>query len=262
VIEIRSCHGLAELEACVRLQIETWGYDAADVVPRKMFLVAQKVGGQVVGAFDTGIAPSDEGEDAHRLVGFAFALAGVKSAPGQAAQAYLHSHMLAVRPAYRNQGLGVRLKTEQRREALERGIRRMEWTFDPLEIKNAYLNIVKLGAVVRQYKSNFYGYVSSHLQAGLPTDRLVAEWAMDGVRAETALAGKTQPEFVVEERITVPASIYAWKAAEADRPKAGAVQTENRARFQQAFAQGLTVLGFERDAESNGTYLLGRCFSD
>ena len=61
--------------------------------------------------------------------------------------------MLAVKEAYRNRGLGTQLKLEQRREALARGIRHMEWTFDPLEIKNAFLNIHKLGAIVRSYWS-------------------------------------------------------------------------------------------------------------
>ncbi len=76
-------------------------------------------------------------------------------------------------------GLGAQLKLEQRREALSRGIRLMEWTFDPLEIKNAHLNIHKLGAIVRCYHVNFYGVSSSRLQGGLPTDRLVAEWYLD-----------------------------------------------------------------------------------
>ncbi|WP_420236327.1 GNAT family N-acetyltransferase [Telmatobacter bradus] len=258
MIEIRSCEGFAELEACVQLQIATWGYDASDVVPRKAFLVVQKSGGQVLGAFDREIAASAEGGDAHRLVGFAFALAGVKSVPGAAPMAYLHSHMLAVRPEYRNQGLGARLKQAQRVEALGRGIRHMEWTFDPLEIKNAYLNICKLGAIVRRYKPNFYGSSTSHLQAGLPTDRLVAEWAMDSERVEAALVGQPLPAFGVVERITVPAAIYVWKAAEAERSKALAVQTENRMRFEQAFGRGLAVLGFEREAAGNGSYLLGQ----
>jgi predicted GNAT superfamily acetyltransferase len=258
MIEIRSCEGFAELEACVQLQIETWGYDASDVVPRKAFLVIQKSGGQVIGAFDREIAASAEGGDAHRLVGFAFALAGVKSAPGATPLAYLHSHMLAVRPGYRNQGLGARLKKAQRLEALGRGIHHMEWTFDPLEIKNAYLNICKLGAIVRRYKPDFYGSSTSHLQAGLPTDRLVAEWAMDSARVEAALASQPLPALDVVESIAVPAEIYAWKAAEADRGKALAMQTENRMRFQQALGRGLAVLGFERDVVGNGSYLLGQ----
>ena len=186
VIEIRSCAGFEELEACVQLQIETWGYDASDVIPRKAFKVAQAIGGQVIGAFDTELAG---GKGAERLVGFAFSLPGMKTGDGEP-RAYLHSHMLAVREAYRNQGLGTQLKLEQRREALERGIRYMEWTFDPLEIKNAFLNIHRLGAMVSRYFVDFYGVSSSRLQAGLPTDRLLAEWRLDSPRVQAILENR------------------------------------------------------------------------
>ena len=131
MIVIRNCQGQDEFQACVELQVETWGYDPADVIPRKAFLVWQKVGGQVIGAFDTEIAgsPAEGGPDS--LVGFLAALPGIKSgAPSDGSSSlerksglgqphpYLHSHMLAVREGYRNRGLGMQLKLEQRREAL------------------------------------------------------------------------------------------------------------------------------------------------
>ncbi|MDR3736943.1 MAG: GNAT family N-acetyltransferase [Acidobacteriaceae bacterium] len=256
MIVIRSCKGHDELEACVRMQIDTWGYDPTDVIPRKAFLVMQKVGGQVLGAFDTeqpGAAP--EGE-ARSLVGFAMSLPGMKTGEG-APRAYLHSHMLAVKPEYRNRGLGAQLKLEQRREALGRGIERMEWTFDPLEIKNAYLNIHKLGAVIRRYSVDFYGVSSSRLQGGLPTDRLTAEWYMKSPRVTGILEGRERPSFRIEERIEVPAAIYAWKANDQDRSRAMEVQLRNRQRFQEAFSNGLAVLGFVRDEEGNGVFELG-----
>ncbi len=229
------------------------GLDPTDVIPRKTFLLAQKIGGQVIGAFDTEIA----GGVRESLVGFVFSLPGMKTGTGEP-RAYLHSHMLAVREGYRNRGLGTQLKLEQRREALSRGIRHMEWTFDPLEIKNAYLNIHKLGAIVRGYQVDFYGVSSSRLQGGLPTDRLVAEWDLDSARVEAVLEGRWPNTNSIEERIQVPASIYEWKATEAGRIRARAVQFENRQKFQQAFSQGLAVLGFLRDAEGNGVFELGR----
>lgn len=133
----------------------------------------------------------------------------------------------------------------------------MEWTFDPLEIKNAHLNIHKLGAIVRCYHVNFYGVSSSRLQGGLPTDRLVAEWHLDAPRVKDILEGHPRASFTIQERIQVPASIYAWKASEQDRERAVAVQLENRRKFQHAFAQGLAVLGFVRDEEGNGVFELG-----
>lgn len=260
MIVIRQCEGFDELEACVRLQAETWGYDPTDIVPRKAFLVMQRVGGQVVGAFDPELPGAQSNGDAESMIGFALSLPGVKSGKkylDEQPRAYLHSHMLAVRERYRNRGIGAQMKLEQRREALERGIRHMEWTFDPLEIKNAFLNIHKLGAIVREYREDFYGVSSSRLQGGLPTDRLVAEWHLDSARVKGALAGGQTDVSLIEERITVPGSIYAWKASDRDRDTALAVQLENRQRFQQAFARGLAVLSFERDAEGNGIFGLG-----
>ncbi|MGC9224379.1 MAG: GNAT family N-acetyltransferase [Terracidiphilus sp.] len=255
MIRIRSCADMDEMEACVRLQIETWGYDESDVIPRKTFLLAQKIGGQVIGAFDSGVTDDAAGSDGS-LVGFAMSLPGIKSTP-QGAQPYIHSHMLAVRPSHRNRGLGARLKWEQRKEALARGIRHMEWTFDPLEIKNAFLNIHRLGAIAREYRADFYGVSSSRLQGGLPTDRLLAEWDLDSPRVETILARRSAAACTIEERIVVPASIDKWKAHETTRERARAVQIENQQKFQKAFSLGLAVLGFSRDAEGNGVYELG-----
>jgi predicted GNAT superfamily acetyltransferase len=167
--------------------------------------------------------------------------------------------MLAVRDGYRNQNIGARLKLAQREDALKRGIERIEWTFDPVEIKNAFLNIRKLGAVVRRYEENFYGVSSSRLQGGLQTDRLVAEWWIGSDRVAQAIEGKSRqepPSFPVEIRI--PAAIYAWKDSDAERHLAQEVQAENRHKFQQAFAEGLAVVGFSRDAEGNGIFHLDR----
>jgi predicted GNAT superfamily acetyltransferase len=257
MIVIRSCAGFEEFEACVRLQVETWGYDDSDVIPRKAFLVGQKIGGQVIGAFDTGLEDAQPEGGPESLIGFALSLPGVKA--GDRPQPYLHSHMLAVREAYRNRGLGAQLKLKQRLEALTRNLHLMEWTFDPLEIKNAHLNIHKLGAIVRGYHVNFYGVSSSRLQGGLPTDRLIAEWHLNSARVRAILAGSPRANFAVAERIRVPASIYRWKASdsEVDRERAVALQLENRHRFQHAFGQGLAVLGFVRDEEGNGVFELG-----
>jgi predicted GNAT superfamily acetyltransferase len=262
MIVIRSCQGQAELEACVQLQVETWGYDPTDVIPRKAFLVWQKVGGQVIGAFDTEIAGAGDEGGPESLVGFVLALPGIKfgaeaNAGAAEPRPYLHSHMMAVKEGYRNRGLGVRLKLEQRKDALKRGIRLIEWTFDPLEIKNAFLNIHKLGAVVRSYFEDFYGVSSSRLQAGLPTDRLLAEWRLDSPHVLAILEGGAKNSLVVEEVIQVPATIYEWKASEAERERALAIQMENRQKFLEAFSRGLAVIGFVRDADGNGSFELG-----
>ena len=256
MIQIRVCEGFDEMEACVELQIETWGYDESDAIPRKTFLLAQRIGGQVLGAFDSELSDRPAASPAKTLVGFAMSLPGIKECP-EGPHPYLHSHMLAVRPSHRNRGLGAQLKWEQRREALSRGIRHMEWTFDPLEIKNAFLNIHRLGAISRTYLVDFYGVSSSRLQGGLPTDRLLAEWELDSPSVQASFDGRTIARHVIEERIRVPASIEQWKAKETDRERALTVQFENRQKFQQAFSRGLAVLGFSRDAEGNGVFELG-----
>jgi predicted GNAT superfamily acetyltransferase len=241
-IVIRKCHELGEMRACLELQKEVWNFNDIELVPLRMFVVAEKIGGQVIGAF--------EGAD---LVAFALAIPGAYGG-----QAYLHSHMLAVREAYRNGGLGQRIKLFQRKDALARGFDLIEWTFDPLEIKNAYLNIEKLGAIARRYHVNQYGITSSPLQGGLPSDRLVAEWWLKSTRVESLLQTGNLPALESAATISVPAQIYEWKTSAATRKHAAEVQSTNREKFLKAFREGLSVLGYQRDAARNGTFLLGR----
>ena len=241
--EVRSCRGFEELEACVALQIAIWGYDEMDVIPRRMFTVAQRIGGQVMGAFTV--------DDT--LAGFAMAIPGIRDgAP------YLHSHMLAVQPKFRNTGLGRRLKLAQREDALKRGIRLMEWTFDPLEIKNSFFNIEKLGAITRSYTPNFYGVSSARIQGGRPTDRLHAEWWLDSERVHEALAGRRPARGEVEMRIELPHQVMQWKESAEGAEQAMALQKANQAQFEAAFARGLAVAGFSRDQEGNGWFELSR----
>jgi predicted GNAT superfamily acetyltransferase len=224
------------------LQKEVWNFTDAELVPIRIFVLASKIGGHVIGAFD-----------GKELVSFALAIPGMRNG-----HPFIYSHMLAVRQQYRNGGLGRRMKLFQREDALARGFELMEWTFDPLEIKNAYLNIEKLGAIARRYNVNQYGITSSPLQGGLPTDRLVAEWWMRSKRVEGLLAGGGLPKFEVKSAVDVPAEVYQWKAAEATRPRALEVQSRSRELLVQSFAEGLAVLGYERDGNGNGRFVLGK----
>ena len=234
------------MHACVALQKEVWGFTDIELVPLRLFVVAEKIGGQVMGAF--------EGQD---MVGFAFAVPGFRNR-----HAFLYSHMLAVRKDHRNSGLGRRLKLFQRDDAIARGFELMEWTFDPLEIKNAYLNIEKLGAIARRYNVNQYGITSSPLQGGLPTDRLVAEWWLKSKRVQAVLTNGKRTQSEISTTISVPAQIYDWKASPATRDRALQLQEQNRPRFQEAFARKLSILGYERDAEGNGKFLIGNWDED
>jgi len=240
-IAIRLCHDLEEMRACVALQKEVWTFSDADLIPLRMFVVAEKIGGQIIAAFD-----------GREVVGFGLSIPGYRDG-----RLYLHSHMLAVRLNYRNAGMGRRIKLFQREDAQARGFDLIEWTFDPLEIKNAYLNIEKLGAIARRYNINQYGITSSPLQGGLPTDRLVAEWWLKSKRVESILKGM-KSEFKPLKSVSIPAQIYEWKAAPASRQRAQEVQDRTRDEFLKAFADDLAVLGYERDERGNGKFLLGK----
>ena len=243
---VRRCTQPEDFAACVDLQKEVWQFADIDIVPIRMFSVADKIGGQALGCFD-----------GKKLVGFTLAIPGARGG-----RSYLHSHMLAVRGGYRDHGIGRRLKLAQRDEALKQGFELMEWTFDPLEIKNAYLNIEKLGAIARRYNINQYGMSSSPLQGGLPTDRLVAEWWLKSERVKRLLdEGKKQP-VAREVEIEVPGEIYTWKASERDRRRALEVQQRNRKLFLEAFQKHLTVLAYERNAENDGKFVLGKWDED
>jgi predicted GNAT superfamily acetyltransferase len=239
-VQIRTLTELSEFDLCVEIETAVWGYDPADIIPRRMFLLAQRIGGQVLGAYVGDV-----------MAGFAMALPGYRNG-----HPYLHSHMVGVLPEYRNLGLGRTLKLAQREDALKRGFQLMEWTFDPLEIKNAHLNIARLGAIVRRYKRNFYGPSSSPLQGGLPTDRVYAEWWLDSRRVRGVLAGE-QPKFEVLEQVDVPGKVYEWKASDDHRESARQIQSGNAAALEGAFMRGHSVLGYRRNADGDGSFLLG-----
>ncbi|MGH9480931.1 MAG: GNAT family N-acetyltransferase [Terriglobales bacterium] len=236
---IRVVETLEELEACVELQSQVWGFADRDLIPRRMFVVATKIGGQVLGAFDAG-----------RLAGFTLAIPGIRDG-----RPYWHSHMLAVAPEFRNLRLGRRLKLRQRDEAMALGIELMEWTFDPLEIKNGYFNLAVLGVVARRYYPDLYGPTTSALQAGLPTDRMVAEWWLRSPRVAAIAADGAPAEPAAESEIAVPAEIVAWKAA--GDPRAGELQRRNREALRTAFASGFTAVGYRIGTEG-GAFLLSR----
>jgi predicted GNAT superfamily acetyltransferase len=234
-IEIRHCHSLAEYDECVRLERSTWGEDIA--VPAAIFVVAHHSGGQVLGAFDGG-----------QIIGFTLALAGLRGA-----QRFLHSHMTAVLPTYQNRGVGRRLKLFQRQDALKRAILLVEWTFDPLELKNAHFNLVRLGAVARRYIPDCYGVTKSPAHAGLPTDRLVAEWWLDSERVRNILADNRAPTKGQLERVSVPSGITETKMN--DRTAGLRIQSAVRAQFEQWFNKGYVASGIENRGDSTD-YLL------
>jgi predicted GNAT superfamily acetyltransferase len=238
MIEIRELTQNQEFAEAVKLQKAIWGFDDIDLLPVRLFVTASKIGGHSFGAYDGG-----------RMVGYCIGIPGVK--PG--AKSYLHSHMLGVTKEYRDAGLGRKLKLAQREDAIRQGLDLIEWTFDPLEIKNAFFNIERLGAIVRRFVLNQYGTTSSHLNAGLPTDRCTAEWWLQSERVISLLAGGSMHRPEVMGRIPVTNDIYKIKAN--NFAQALEIQKRVADQFLEYFSKNLAVTGFERSADS-GTYLL------
>ncbi len=240
-IAVRHCHGIEEFKVCFALQQAVWGKSDIDI-PVPMFVVAAESGGQVLGAFD-----------GDNMVGFTLAIAGWRDG-----RAFLHSHMTAVLEGYRDRGIGRRLKLFQRDDALARGISLVEWTFDPLEVKNAYFNLMRLGAIARRYLPNVYGVTSSPLHGGIPTDRLVAEWWLASSRVEAILAGRANSpvqDAPSQDRtqILVPADLP--EPRQSDLAKSLAIQARIRGQFQLWLAKGYAATAVE--VESDGArYIL------
>ena len=236
-VDIRLCTTVEEFARCLDLQKTIWGFDDIDLVPLRMFVVASKIGGQVFGAYD-----------GSAMVGFVLALPGYRQG-----RVYFHSHMAAVLPDYQGRGIGRGLKLRQREDALARGIDLIEWTFDPLELKNARFNIERLGVIVCRYVRNQYGRTSSPLHGGLPTDRLVAELWLRTPRVEAVVRGGAVLHNPGCQSVRVPAAIAQLKKT--DRAAAEKVQTEVREQFEKWLSTGHAVSGFVLDADG-GTYLL------
>ena len=231
-IEIRVCHSLEDCEACVTMEKAVWQTDDIELVPSALIRVIAETGGQVLGAFD-----------GSRMIGFTVALVGAQPSPS-GPLAFLHSHMTAVLPEYENRGIGRRLKFFQRQDALARGFRLVQWTFDPFQLKNAWFNMMRLGAVVRSYIPNFYGITTSPLHAGIPTDRLLVEWHLDSQRVRAAVEGRVPPPAGDDAvRITLPNDIV--RITRSDPPAAMRIQDAMRAQFQQHFAAGFAVTALE-----------------
>jgi len=186
--EIRDARDVADFEACVEIQREVWGLADLEITSAIQLIATVHAGGQLL------VAEDGEG----RRVGFAYAFAALRGG-----EPHLHSDMLAVRPAWRGQGLGARLKWAQREAALHRGIGLVTWTFDPMQATNAALNLRRLGATASELHPDFYGVTTAALHHGLPTDRLLVRWELRTPRVAHRRDGPPPP----------PADARAWPRA-------------------------------------------------
>ena len=254
-LDIRPVASLAEYRACAALQAEVWGADF-ECVPASVLQVATYVGGICLGAF----LPDGE------LCGLVFGLSGSQDG------APLHwSHLLAVRESARNLGVGRLLKERQRELLASRGIPEMRWTFDPMIVKNAHLNLNRLGARVVKYVPDMYGITESPLHHGLATDRLVVAWPtspaataaapeLDGSPAPVLTLEPQPGDDVLERGDRRPATVWIEVPTEFQRlleiaPRsANAWHTAVREHFLWALDNGYTVAGLHRDPASERSY--------
>ena len=255
MIVIRGLVTHDEIFAVEQLQRDAWGVPDVDVVPLHMLITPPRHGGLLLGAFD--------GE---RLAGFVFGFLG-QTADGRLKHC---SHMAGVHPDYRDQGVGYALKLAQREHVLAQGLDLVTWTFDPLETRNAWLNIHKLGAICHTYIRNLYGPMRAAINAGPPSDRFEVEWWIRstrvvqrlrageispspspslGGRGERGAGGEDSGPLSLWERaglredhrlIAVPVDFQAIKRSDMDLALRWRLQT--RQAFEDAFAQGFTAV--------------------
>lgn len=266
-IEIRDLKSIDEMRRVEDLQQEVWGFGDREIVPWGVMVAACEVGAILIGAYD-----------GDRLVGFVYGFIGFEDG-----EVTLHSHMAAVSREYRDQNLGYRLKLAQRERALARGIKRITWTFEPLQSRNAHFNFAKLGVEAADYKINFYGAETAILLDGIGTDRLWVSWAIESERVRRRIGGEqSEPARGTERRLV-------WKTGD-DRPQrdesidlgegsdllieipieigdlqrrdpglAVAWREQTRWGFTRAIAAGYIVAEFTRSEERGaGAYLLAR----
>ncbi|MGL4281326.1 MAG: GNAT family N-acetyltransferase [Albidovulum sp.] len=231
----RDLHGMAEFLAAERLQRAVWGQDDSPD-PADLMMVVQEEGGLCAGAFRGG-----------DLIAYVFGF------PTRDPHVQ-HSHRLAVASEARGLKLGVRLKWHQRDWCLRRGITLVRWTFDPLRRTNAALNIDTLGATGHVYHTDYYGEMAG-INAGAPSDRLSVDWHLDasGVKARAEGQRPRPGADRIEARVTIPTDFAALLAGAPEE----ALRERLRVRdsLQAAFAEGLEIGGFDREA---GEYLLTR----
>ncbi len=244
-IEIRECLAIEELAQCVELQREVFALPEIEISPVRHLVVTKHAGGFTLGAFA-----------AEKLVGF------VLSVPAFFGnERFFYSHMMAVKADFQSYGIGARLKWAQRETALMKDVNFIKWTFQPVQARNAYLNLEKLGAIVRHYEPNFYGTDYSTLpdgatKIGLDSDRLFAEWHLESEKVKQLAKGEDFVETMeFAETIEIPTD---WNSLiKSNVREAINEQTRIKKEFQAAFDKNLICRGFER-SETKPRYLLSQ----
>ena len=221
-VEVRPLVSLDEAVEATRVMTATWG--STQNIGHELLRALQSSGNTLIGAFD----PADGA-----MVGFVLGFWGVDDEGW-----HQHSHMLAALPDRRHGGIGYALKLAQRVDCLEKGVRLVRWTFDPMVVRNGWFNLGKLGAVADRFHRNFYGAMDDDLNRGERSDRLEVRWDL-----ERPLGPRLQGAPTVA--IDVEPAYDEVRAADPER--AAAVRNAAADLLEDAFARGLVAAGFDRE---------------
>jgi predicted GNAT superfamily acetyltransferase len=239
---IRECVSVGDFQQCIDLERAVWKDDDIGIMPIRLYMISKACKAPTIGAFD----------QSGRLVGFVHTMLALVGK-----DVVYHSHLAAVVEDLRHKDIGYQMKLAQRQFALKAGIPLIIWTFDPLQSRNAHLNINKLGAIIRRYEVNYYGEgLSSIFDSGVPSDRIFAEWWVASPHVEAALAGSRPQVPARSASVVIPDDINVVRACSVEEH----LQWRLKARedFLSHLEHGLIVRGFERDAQSaQSRYLFG-----
>lgn len=265
-LEYRTITTAQQMVEMEDLQRSIWGASSISPVPQLMAAIHN--GGVVIAAYHECLP-----------VGFCYGFAGFKEG-----KAHLCSHMLGILPEYRDWGIGKQLKLCQREWAMEYGYEKMTWTFDPLEARNAYLNLCKLGGTVKTYLESYYGDMADGINKGMPSDRFLLEWNLGSERVNSSLSGGPvekrewrgfplvldwemnlqQPRPVIRPGLgedagillSVPSAIQKMK--QEDPGTAMEWRLALRSLCKEAFSQGYVIVGLVKNDDPVHAYVLER----
>jgi predicted GNAT superfamily acetyltransferase len=232
-ITIRECVSVKDFLQCVELEKSVWKDDDLGIMPVRMYMISRACNAPTIGAFD----PSD------RLLGFVHTSIAIKQG-----HVVYHSHLAAVLEDMRHRDIGFRMKLAQRERAIELGIPLIMWTFDPLQSRNAHLNISKLGAIIRRYEVDYYpGGISRIFESDVPSDRVFAEWWVSSPHVTSVLSGSKATTFDAGS-VEIPDDIEATRKGSLEEHLRWRLQV--RSQFQKELSKGTIVRGFVRQPET------------
>jgi predicted GNAT superfamily acetyltransferase len=239
-VAIRECSSIEDFQQCIDLERGVWKDADLGIMPIRLYMISKACKAPTIGAF----------EASGRLVGFVHTMIALIEG-----QVVYHSHLAAVVEDLRHRDIGFRMKLAQRQHAVKAGVPLIIWTFDPLQSRNAHLNINKLGAVTRRYEVNYYSEgLSTVFDSDVPSDRIFAEWWVSSPHVESVLAGKRPHIESPAESVLIPEDINKVRAISVEEHLKWRLRV--REGFQRTLTDGLIVRGFER-AEGTSRYLLG-----